>query len=68
MASDNGINAAFPCSHELYGGLTKREYMATQIAAAMIAFGEPHHSKSSNAELSRLAVETTDALLEELSK
>lgn len=45
-------------------GLTKREYMATQIAAAMI----PHMQYNTPWEIAQRSISVAEALLEELQK
>lgn len=62
---DNGNALAFP-NKDAFGfyhnGLTKREYMATQLAVGLLSYG--HDSKTAV----EYAVLTTDLLLVELNK
>lgn len=55
--------AAYPTSHELYGGLTKRELFAAMAMQGILA-----RTEATKSGICRDAVRLADALLAELSE
>jgi hypothetical protein len=71
--SNNANNSAFPSPQSAINqdadGLTKREYIATQIAAAVSGTGPGWPSHEGDEKwIAQYAVKAADALLAELAK
>lgn len=61
------LNPAFPCSNssDQWGGMSLRTYIATQCLAGLLA--DPNE-RGSFVDYAKTAVQTADALIEELNK
>jgi hypothetical protein len=65
----NGIKCAFPSDRTTHtdGGLTKREYTAIKMMAALISKGD-HLQRDMLHMDAQIAIQATDAILNELAK